>query len=132
MKSEAQDARGRGDWQGMNWIRQEKRLAIYLRDGLSCVWCGIAIEDQDSTILTLDHLTPHSRGGSNNERNLVTACKRCNSSRGARSVHKFAAVVAAYLNHSADPAAIEKHVRATAKRALDISTAKAMIARRNE
>lgn len=30
----------KADWQGMNWIRQDKRLAIYLRDGLACVWCG--------------------------------------------------------------------------------------------
>lgn len=33
------------NWQGMNWIRQEKRYAIYLRDGLACVWCKATIED---------------------------------------------------------------------------------------
>jgi len=27
--------RNEGVWQGMNWIRQEKRLAIYLRVGLA-------------------------------------------------------------------------------------------------
>lgn len=129
-KTNTTTARGRGDWQGMNWIRQEKRLAIYLRDGLACVWCGAAVEDDDSTILTLDHLTPHSRGGSNEATNLVTACKRCNSSRGARPVKKFAAAVAEYLNHSADPVAIERHVRATAKRAIDVAAAKEIIARR--
>lgn len=32
--------------QGMNWIRKDKRLAIYMRDGMACVYCG----------LTLDHL----------------------------------------------------------------------------
>jgi 5-methylcytosine-specific restriction endonuclease McrA len=26
--------------QGMNWIRPEKRLAIYLRDGLACCYCA--------------------------------------------------------------------------------------------
>ncbi|KKK72946.1 hypothetical protein LCGC14_2898780, partial [marine sediment metagenome] len=31
--------------QGMNWIRPEKRLAIYLRDGLACCYCGATVED---------------------------------------------------------------------------------------
>ena len=31
--------------------------------------------------------------------NLVTACKRCNSSRGTRSVRAFCRSVATYLNH---------------------------------
>jgi len=38
--------------QGMNWIRKEKRLAIYLRDGLACGYCGQSIED--GAKLTLD------------------------------------------------------------------------------
>lgn len=110
------NARARGDWQGMNWIRQEKRLAIYLRDGLSCAWCGAGVEA--GSIFTLDHLVPHSKGGSNDERNLVTACKRCNDSRGARSVKAFAIAVAAYVNHGVSPEAIVANVRACARRSL--------------
>src|SRR3990167_4136458 len=91
------DARARGEWQGMNWIRQEKRLAIYLRDGMSCAWCGHSVEEGAS--LSLDHLAPHSKGGSNHESNLVTSCERCNKSRGARSVKAFAVAVAEYINH---------------------------------
>ena len=68
------------NWQGMKWIRNEKRLAIYLRDGLACVYCAESVED--GATLTLDHLKTHFRGGSNEAGNLVTACKRCNSSRG--------------------------------------------------
>ena len=30
---------------GSKWIRPDKRLAIYLRDGLACAWCGHALED---------------------------------------------------------------------------------------
>src|SRR3990167_5056259 len=122
------DAGGRGDWQGMNWIRQEKRLAIYLRDGLACVWCGIAVEDGYG--LTLDHLTPHSRGGSNQATNLVTSCHRCNSSRGSRSINKFAVAVAEYLDHDADPAKIAAHVRRTARLMIDVPAAKIIIDRR--
>ena len=37
--------RGTPEYQGMNWIRQDKRLAIYLRDGLACAWCGNGVEN---------------------------------------------------------------------------------------
>lgn len=75
--------------QGMNWIRQSTRLAIYLRDGCACAYCGRGIERGIS--LTLDHLHPHSLGGGNRVTNLVTACKPCNSSRGDRPITAFVA-----------------------------------------
>jgi hypothetical protein len=87
----------KADWQGMNWIRQDKRLAIYLRDGMACVWCGATVEK--GARLSLDHVIPHVNGGSNHESNLVTSCCTCNSSRGDRTVEEFAAAVAAYVNH---------------------------------
>ena len=114
--------------QGMNWIRPEKRLAIYLRDGLACVWCGATIED--GVILTLDHLKPYSKGGSHEASNLVTCCGRCNSSRGTRAVAAFARAVASYLNHGVKAADVLRHVRATSKRVIDVKAAKAMIAKR--
>jgi hypothetical protein len=85
------------DWQGMNWIRQDKRLAIYLRDGLACVWCGQAVED--GIKLTLDHIIPDVDGGENGADNLVCACHGCNSRRADRPVAEFAAAVAGYVNH---------------------------------
>ena len=77
--------------QGMNWITKHKRLAIYMRDGLACCYCAEGIEE--GAKLTLDHVVPHSKGGSNDARNLVTACHRCNSNRGDRSITTFAAAV---------------------------------------
>jgi hypothetical protein len=122
------DARSSGHWQGMNWIRQERRLAIYLRDGLACVYCGAAVED--GTILTLDHVIPHSLGGSNAATNLVTCCHRCNSSRGNRSLPAFARAVAHYLNHGVTPKTITSHVETCTGRALDVAAAKRLIALR--
>ena len=115
-------------WAGMNWIRQEKRLAIYLRDGLSCAYCGASVED--GAQLTLDHLRPDSKGGSNSETNLVTCCKRCNSSRGARPVRSFSRAVAEYLDHGVTADEIERHVRNCARRALPMDEAKKIMARR--
>ena len=112
--------------QGSKWCRPSTRLAIYLRDGLACVWCGLSTEDGAS--LSLDHLRPYSAGGSNGPTNLVTCCARCNSSRGARTVAEFARVAAAY--HGTDAAEIVAHVRRTARRALPRAEALALIARR--
>lgn len=114
--------------QGMNWIRPEKRLAIYLRDGLACCYCGESVEA--GAKLTLDHLRPYSHGGSNAETNLVTCCHRCNSSRGNRSWRKFAESVAAYLNHGVRAEDIIAHISRTRLRKLDVGEAKELIARR--
>lgn len=117
-----------GQGQGMNWIRPEKRLAIYMRDGLACCYCGEGVED--GAKLTLDHLVAHANGGTNKETNLVTACHRCNSSRGRRSWRKFASSVAEYVNHGVAASEIVTHIEKTARRKLDVAAAKEMIARR--
>jgi hypothetical protein len=126
----AQDRHNRsgGQGQGMNWIRPTKRLAIYLRDGLACCYCGEGIED--GAKLTLDHLTPHSHGGSNEATNLLTCCHRCNSKRGNRNWHEFAEAVAGYLNHGITGEQIAVHITETVTRPLDVAAAKALIARR--
>ena len=114
--------------QGAKWIRREKRLAIYLRDGLACAYCGTGIED--GAQLTLDHLVPNAKGGSNAASNLVTCCHRCNSARGTRPVRTFCRAVAGYLNHGLRAEDIERHVRNCARRALDTAAAKKLIAAR--
>lgn len=114
--------------QGMNWVRPEKRLAIYLRDGLACAYCGASIEG--GAKLTLDHLRPYAKGGGNHASNLVTCCHGCNSSRGSRPWRKFAAAVAEYLDHGIQVQDIIAHVQRTRKRALDVPRAKALIASR--
>lgn len=114
--------------QGMNWISQHKRLAIYLRDGLACCYCGACVEDEAK--LTLDHLKPYSKGGSNEATNLVTCCSRCNSSRGNRSYTKFSEAVAGYVNHGIKASDIISHIRRTTKRVLPLSEAKRLIEQR--
>jgi len=115
-------------YQGSKWIRREKRLAIYLRDGLACIYCGATVED--GAMLTLDHIEPHCNGGSNHEHNLVTACRRCNSSRANRPVEEFAAAVAGYLNRGTTAAQIVEHMNECTAKPLDIKGAKAIIASR--
>ena len=113
---------------GMNWICKARRLAIYLRDGLVCAYCGASIED--TARLSLDHLKPYSKGGSNETCNLVTACLSCNSGRSNHSVRGFCRVVAADMDNGTTAAAIERHVRNTAARKIDLPAATALIERR--
>ena len=72
-----------------NWIRRDKRLAIYLRDGEACVWCGATQED--GAVFSLDHVTPCELGGDNTEANLVTSCMSCNCSRRDKTVRQWLA-----------------------------------------
>lgn len=58
-------------------------MAIYNRDGNSCIYC----DSKDN--LSLDHLIPRVKGGSNSERNLVTSCVSCNSERKDRDFDTF-------------------------------------------
>lgn len=60
------------------------RLRVFLRDDYRCVYCGT-----DEEPLHLDHVHPVSRGGGNDLDNLVVACRRCNLSKGARSVEEW-------------------------------------------
>jgi 5-methylcytosine-specific restriction endonuclease McrA len=48
------------------------RTRIFRRDNEECVYCGSTKQ------LTLDHVIPRSRGGSNSWDNLVTCCHNCN------------------------------------------------------
>ena len=74
-----------------NWIDQVIRLAIYMRDDFKCVYCRRALTHTSCPFdLTLDHLVPRSSGGDHSVKNLATACRSCNSRKGARSWRTWA------------------------------------------
>ena len=73
--------------QGSKWIRPDKRLAIMMRDGFQCQYCGACVED--GIAMTLDHITPVHYYGSNKASNLITACMSCNSRRRDSSITRF-------------------------------------------
>lgn len=98
------------------WIHAEKRLALYLRDGCACVWCGQTLEE--GCTLTLDHVIPREHGGTHEASNLVTACLSCNSRRGSRSASAFARAVAEYVNHGVTAEAILRDIKNRTRRSL--------------
>lgn len=57
------------------------RFNVFLRDGFSCQYCGRRFPSHD---LTFDHVVPRSRGGRTTWTNVVTACARCNLTKGNR------------------------------------------------
>ena len=92
----SRDAGGNGGT-GSKWIRPEKRLRIYARDGFRCVWCECRVvggrefaRRQHVALACLDHVLPRDRGGSNAAGNLLTSCVPCNAERGTRSAVMFA------------------------------------------
>lgn len=63
---------------GSLWYDISKRDRIMARDGRRCVWCG------KRRRLTVDHIVPRSRGGSNCDINLRVLCAPCNTMKGDR------------------------------------------------
>lgn len=63
---------------------QELRAAVFKRDNYTCVYCG-----EVSTLLEADHVIAVRRGGPTIESNLVTACRPCNRSKGAKSLEDW-------------------------------------------
>lgn len=56
-------------------VTPSRRDLVYARDRYQCVQCG----EDDSQELTLDHIRPKSKGGTNALDNLQTLCRRCNN-----------------------------------------------------
>jgi hypothetical protein len=74
------DDQGRLPAQEWRVIRQR----IFERDGYTCNYCGV-----HGAKLECDHVVPLSRGGTNDDDNLVTACRSCNRSKHAKLVEEW-------------------------------------------
>jgi HNH endonuclease len=66
--------------EGTRYIPNPLRARVIVRDGGRCRRCGNACQ------LEVDHITPLSRGGSSEEDNLQTLCRRCNRRKQNRHV----------------------------------------------
>jgi hypothetical protein len=64
-------------------ISRTKVIAVMKKSDSRCVNCG---SDQD---LQIDHIVPHSRGGTNGLDNLQMLCRDCNLSKGAKTMEEW-------------------------------------------
>ena len=60
-----------------------KMLRVFARNDYRCVQCG----SRDN--LTVDHIVPWSKGGTNEMDNLQTLCRSCNSSKGTKGLDEW-------------------------------------------
>lgn len=65
------------EWMGV-------RARIFERDDYTCQYCGAR-----GVPLECDHVFPISKGGSNEDDNLVAACVPCNRSKGAKTPEQW-------------------------------------------
>jgi 5-methylcytosine-specific restriction endonuclease McrA len=64
------------------WPKKLKNR-IMNRDGRKCRICG------STHNLTIDHIVPVSKGGSNREHNLMVLCNGCNQTKAGEIYHEF-------------------------------------------
>jgi hypothetical protein len=84
------------------------RLRIWERDDKKCWYCGRPTvmhgDVKNPRLATIDHLIPRARGGTNDDTNVVSACKRCNELKGMLTEAEFrsmSTVDALIFNHAA-------------------------------
>jgi ferredoxin len=63
-------------------VSKRTRYEVLRRDNHACRYCGGVAPD---VVLTVDHVTPVSLGGSDDPSNLVAACKDCNAGKSSSS-----------------------------------------------
>lgn len=69
-------------------LQPSKRELLWLREGKACHWCRrptryIKEKGRKNAwdMATIDHILPRYKGGTNEESNCVSACRRCNNRR---------------------------------------------------
>lgn len=63
------------------YIPPVSNAALFKRDAYLCLYCGHTLQ---ARVLSRDHVTPLSQGGTDEWRNLATACRRCNNHKAGR------------------------------------------------
>ena len=92
-KHEKEGTRQRGPRRGPRQVRVLKgqltsgeRFAILKRDSYCCRICGASQAKDRSVELHVDHITPRSKGGTNDPMNLWTLCAACNIGKGTQDL----------------------------------------------
>lgn len=70
-------------------ISKKLRMEVFKRDSFTCQYCG---KSAPTVILHIDHIQPHSKGGTDEIMNLITSCVDCNLGKGNRELSDDTAV----------------------------------------
>lgn len=66
-------------------VREARKDTLRKMQANQCCWCGKQMQNEKESkwdYETIEHLTPVSKGGSNDMSNLALAHKKCNEERG--------------------------------------------------
>jgi hypothetical protein len=66
-------------------VSDAKRLEVLQRNDYKCAYCPC----DEPAKMTVDHIFPRSKGGTNDLANLTTACRACNNAKGDMAVEEF-------------------------------------------
>jgi hypothetical protein len=61
-----------------------RRELLWLKEGKVCHWCGCPTrlcDEPDPDQATIEHIMPRCKGGTNDDENLASACRACNTRR---------------------------------------------------
>lgn len=64
-------------------IGKRLRFDVFHRDAFACQYCG---KRPPEVILHLDHIVAYSKGGSNEQENLITSCQACNGGKSDKDI----------------------------------------------
>ena len=73
-------------------LSKSTRFEVFKRDEFTCQYCG---QHPPAVVLEIDHVVAVSDGGSDEEHNLVAACRDCNRGKAARPLGAASIDVAA-------------------------------------
>lgn len=80
----------------MKSISEAKKLRIWNKSNGRCWYCGCQLTQHDrgasgqlQATANLEHKTPKSKGGKNDDENLVYSCQQCNFSKSASTVEEY-------------------------------------------
>lgn len=59
--------------------RRQQLKAYWLKRGKGCIYCGVKLTEEN---MTVDHVVPRSKDGSENAENLAPCCISCNRKKG--------------------------------------------------
>jgi 5-methylcytosine-specific restriction endonuclease McrA len=77
------------------YIKYKRRPVIYsrknilIRDNYTCQYCGNSSKKDTKVKMTIDHIVPISKGGTNNWLNAVACCIKCNLNKSNKSLKEF-------------------------------------------
>lgn len=83
-------------------ISDAKRQRLHAETKGRCGYCGNKVPLEE---MTVDHVTPASKGGTDDEANLLCSCRRCNAEKGDKALDGFkSAIVSGTLYAATDRA----------------------------